>query len=144
MHQATITVSYVNQPRTATGKKGSIKDREGRYFGVWKDRLSQFEAGKTYDVEYTIDQWQGKDQYNIKRAKLRGAALPPPPAGHNSNGNGQSNPSRDKQISVLALVKPWIEKIPVGDAEAMTTAIMAAMTAYDRTLGAAAHEEIPQ
>lgn len=132
MHQATITVAYVNQPRAAGGKKGSIKDKEGRYFGVWADRLSQFVPGKTYDVEYTIEQWQGKDQYNIKSAILRGAALPP------SNHNGAPPLNGDREKGIACHVRENnITRIAValinGGSET-NAAFITAAEAYDRHL----------
>lgn len=76
MQQTTITVQYVNQPRASGGKKGSVKDSEGRYWGVWADKLDQFKAGQSYDILYETSQWQGKDQHTIKSASARGAAVP--------------------------------------------------------------------
>lgn len=52
MAQATIKVAYVNPPKP--GKKlGSIKDENGNYYGVWPDKLSLFEPGRTYTIEFT-------------------------------------------------------------------------------------------
>lgn len=53
MPTATVTVSYVNPPKP--GKKmGSIKCGDV-YYGVWPDKLSLFQAGQTYNIEYTED-----------------------------------------------------------------------------------------
>lgn len=49
--QATIKVKYVNQPRE--GKKmGSVKADDGTVIGVYPDKLSLFQQGQTYTVEY--------------------------------------------------------------------------------------------
>lgn len=49
--QATLRVKYVNQPRE--GKKmGSIKGEDGTTIGVFPDKLSLFQQGQTYTVEY--------------------------------------------------------------------------------------------
>lgn len=50
MTMETIVVQYVNQPKP--GKKmGSIKTRDGRYFGCWPDKLALFNPGGEYVVE---------------------------------------------------------------------------------------------
>lgn len=47
-----MTVKYINDPKP--GKvRGSIKGTDDSFLGVHQDKLSQFEVGKTYDIEYT-------------------------------------------------------------------------------------------
>lgn len=67
-----ITVAYVNPPKDGA-KKGSVKDMHGRYFGVWPDKLAQYEKGQTYEVEYDTQEYNGKTYRHIKRI-VSGAA----------------------------------------------------------------------
>lgn len=73
MPTTTITAEYVNEPK---GKgPGNIKDSRGQYYKVWKESkapgqavLSQFEKGKTYEVEFKDDgEYNGKPQYMITK-----------------------------------------------------------------------------
>lgn len=66
--QATVTVKFVNQPKDGK-KKGSIKTMDGQTYGVWADKLNQFQQGKTYELEYESEEWQGKTYLNAKKWK---------------------------------------------------------------------------
>lgn len=69
MPTATITPAYVNQP--APGKKeGSIKLKDGSFYGVPPAMLSQLQPNNTYEVEFTEREWNGKIFRSIKSAKL--------------------------------------------------------------------------
>jgi hypothetical protein len=51
MPVAEVTVKYINQPKP--GKKmGSIKTTGDEYYNVWPDKLSLFQAGQNYTIEY--------------------------------------------------------------------------------------------
>lgn len=50
MNTATIQVKYVNQPREAHWKSGSIKDAAGNRFSIAKEHLGYFQAGETCEV----------------------------------------------------------------------------------------------
>lgn len=63
--KTTIKIAYVNQPKEGK-KKGNVKTEDGRYFGVWPDKLSQFTPGKTYEVEYETSSFKGKEYQSIK------------------------------------------------------------------------------
>lgn len=54
----TITVKYVNQPREAQWKSGSIKDANGQRFSVDKQFLEHFQVGETCDIL-----WEQVGQY---------------------------------------------------------------------------------
>ena len=101
MHEATITVEYVNEP-DKNPDFGSVR-AGGRYYGVPKNMLSQFNKGQTYTVGYTETEGKtGKIFYNLKEIRSAAAATASPPTGHNNppNGNGAD---KDKKISALAL-----------------------------------------
>ena len=68
MPTLTGQVEFVNPP--AEGKKtGSIKLHDGRIIGVFPDKLSLFTQGRTYEIEYSEREWQGKTYMTAKSAK---------------------------------------------------------------------------
>ena len=82
MHTETIQVQYVNPPNPG-GKKGSIKTTDGKLFGVWANKLSEFKPNETYAVEYTEEEWRGQTYRTITKAALeanRTASPSPSPA----------------------------------------------------------------
>ena len=116
MSQQTITIAFVNQPRQAGGKKGSVKDTEGRYWGVWADKLGQYQVGQSYDITFETTQWQGKDQHTIKSATARGA----PVAANNGNGMTPRQPTAPtdaERMFVCSLLNAGIQsgKIDVSE-----------------------------
>lgn len=69
MSKATIEVAYINAP--GEGKKqATIKSKDGKVFGIWADKIQDYEAGKTYEIEFTSRDWQGKQYHTIKSATL--------------------------------------------------------------------------
>lgn len=64
---ATVTVAYVNPPKEGK-RKGSIKDSAGVYYGVWTDKLSNFEPGETYEIDYRENNGF-RDVVAVKRAQ---------------------------------------------------------------------------
>ena len=101
MHEAQIKVDFVNEP-DKNPDFGSVK-ADGKYWGVPKEMLSQFEKGKTYTIGYTTTEGRnGKTFYNVK--ELRSSPAPAPIMRANgpaapSNGNGKDQ----HMISALAL-----------------------------------------
>jgi len=62
----TVDVQYVNQPKE--GKKmGSIKTTDGRYFGVYPDKLHQFTAGMPITIEFDSNNVNGRTFHNVRR-----------------------------------------------------------------------------
>jgi hypothetical protein len=95
MSTATVHVRYVNQP--GEGKKlGTIKDVDGVVYGVAPEKLSLFQPGHQYSVEYSEREWQGRTFRTITAV---------------SNGSGVS-------IPLPARRPPFRETSPV-DAERM-------------------------
>lgn len=70
MPSLTATVAYVNDPKPGK-KNGSIKLGDGTYLGVRPNMLSQFSAGKTYDIEYEEHDYQGQTYKTVKTAKAQ-------------------------------------------------------------------------
>lgn len=96
-----ITVAFVNQPREG-GKKGTVKDMHGRYFGVWPDKLDQYEKGGTYEVEYDTTEYQGKTYRNIKRIVSGGGRTPSRAGGGSSAPAGADN--KAVEMAVMGLM----------------------------------------
>lgn len=52
MPSLTMTVKYVNPP-TQGKRRGTIKGADNQYLGVFGDKIHLFQAGQTYEIEYT-------------------------------------------------------------------------------------------
>ena len=91
MPTESVTVAYVNEPKSEKGP-GSIKDATGRYYKVWKTSkhggatLSDFENGKTYDIEYREEEYQGKPTYTVNKIVSASTS-------QSTNGNGHHDAS---------------------------------------------------
>ena len=105
--KATIKVQYINQPRP--GKKlGSVKTEDGRYFQVWPDKLSSFQPGGTYEVEYESSQFNGKTYDKVTSiAAVNGSATP---AGNGAN-NGSDRSNRIERQHSQAMAIAWLALI---------------------------------
>jgi hypothetical protein len=79
--QATIKVQFVNQPKEGQ-RKGSIKGDDGNYYGVWPDKLSLFQKGQTYTIEYTESTASSGKTYRDFKRIIPGAP---------STGNGKTD-----------------------------------------------------
>jgi len=72
MNTATIKVQYVNAPKSPKGP-GSVKTEDGVYYKVWPKAkeggatLSQFEAGRTYEIEFDTEQYNGRDTFTARK-----------------------------------------------------------------------------
>lgn len=131
---ADITVQYINEPKP--GKKmGSVKDASGQYYNVFPNMLPQFSKGMRCKVEYSAEpKADGGEWRTIK--KIVGNQSAPTP-GPKNDYRARSNPAEAKQIAVLALAKPCIEKLAFEQLnEASLVAILNMCSrAYDKTLG---------
>lgn len=136
MHTQTITVQYINPPKQQGGKKGSVKDTEGRYWGVWADKLGQYEQGKSYDILYETTQWQGKDQHTIKSASPRGAGVAPAANG-NATPRQPTAPTDAERMWVCSLMNASIQskQIPLTP-DALTSQTNMFRQVWQDTFGA--------
>lgn len=127
---AEITVAFVNEPKEGK-KNGSIKAADGQYYSVPPHMLPQFAKGMRCRVEY-------KPFGDTGRAiqKVIGNTNMTPTVPKNDY-RARSNPAEAKQIAVLALAKPLLEKLPREEvSEAKLVAVLElCMRAYDKTLG---------
>ena len=96
-----MTVKLINQPGS-TGR-GSIVGTDDQRLGVFPEKVGLFEVGKTYEIEYTETDRNGKTLRNVKSAKLIAPASPQPQqaatpssvANGHGNGNGYKTGSGD-------------------------------------------------
>ena len=98
MPTTTMTIKLINQPGS-TGR-GSIVGADGERLGIFPEKAALFEVGKTYEIEYTETDHNGRMLRNVKSARLAAAASLPAqqasangqhPAAPSSNGNGHGN-----------------------------------------------------
>lgn len=94
--KTTIKVLYNNPPKPDK-KTGSIKSEDGRIFQVWPDKLANFVVGKSYEIDYSERDWQGKKFHTVthfQEVNGNGASTTPTPAQNgapaSANGNGRS------------------------------------------------------
>ena len=111
MGMTTLTVKLINPPGS-TGR-GSIVGTDDQRLGVFPEKVALFEVGKTYEIEFTETDRNGKTLRNVKSAKQVAGPSPQtsqaasPPA---ANGNGHGYGHKDsEQIFVVALLKSLIE-----------------------------------
>ena len=152
MHQATISVKYVNQP-DKNPDYGSLKDANGNYWGVPKNMLSQFQPDHSYCVGYTtFTAKTGKEYHTIKEIKVDAPGQPTPHTdkllshvgrNHAPNGNGQRmNGDKDRFIFMCGALNRFIQtgKLSV-DADQIEVAIRQLYRGYDQAHGAAGNIE---
>lgn len=93
MNTETITVKYVNQPKTPQSRSGSVKDTNGEFWGVPIPMLRDFAPDQTYTVRYDTREYQGRTYKDIKSIA---SALPVVQQATPTNGHaapiGHNNP----------------------------------------------------
>lgn len=132
-----ITVQKMNEPRNGKGPWG-VQDTTGFWWKLWGNDKAKFkiDVGGTYEVQFKSEQYNGKEQRTISGAEIKaGPSAAVLPA--KNNYMNSKNPAESKQIGVLALVKPWLDKLEVGDEEGAVHAVQTMMRVYDRTLAGA-------
>lgn len=87
MPTVTLTVKYVNPPKPGKNR-GSIKDTDDVIYGVFGDKLHQFEAGKTYDIDYTEQDVNGVTYRTVKSVTPLSSGAPKSSASTPSSGGG--------------------------------------------------------
>ena len=144
MQSATVVCRYINPPKSPKGP-GSIKDETGRYWKCWPKELSFFKEGNSYQLGFETEIYQGKESYIVRAVAEApafrsdngsGVPLPPAPipmqqppvhyaAGVPAHSSPQPSTSKDINISVLALAKPYIElgSVPIEELETMLVKI---------------------
>jgi hypothetical protein len=153
MQAATIVLQYVN-PATTENGPGSIKDVNGILYQVWGEQINDFigKEGQTVTINYKTGTYRGKPQYTV--LGIAGTAQGMPAAPNRATapmpvipavrtfrvdeaGRPMSPPQgfayqaeKDENIAVLALVKEWMGKIPIGDIAGVTHALRTCRAAW--------------
>lgn len=137
---ATITakVSFINQPKPGK-KKGSIKTDSNLLIGCWPDKLALFQAGGTYEIEYSEQTVNGVTYKNVEKAKQVAA---PTPATNGAAGGGyntyrQTDPLDAERMFVTAVVRAAIQAgvLPI-EATNLANAVNECRRAWNATFGA--------
>jgi hypothetical protein len=113
--QTLIHVAFVNAPRPGD-KKGSLKTKDGVYYGVWADQWSriegQVEEGGTYEIEYDESEFKGKTYRNIKTEKGIKTILAPGFAEAQAKSNGvykySTNPTDAERMFVCSILNAYV------------------------------------
>ena len=115
MQQATITVSFVNPPRG--NGPGSVKDTNGKLWRVWPTSkkpggavLANFQAGGTYSVGYSSEDWKGEEQRTITSV-TQTAAAQAPQAAPKSNGYARqpTDPTDAERMFTCSILNAFVE-----------------------------------
>jgi predicted peptidase len=87
--KATIEVAYINPPG-AGKKQATIKSKDGQLFGIYPEKMGEYRAGNSYEIEFKTRDWNNKKYYTIVNANQVSS----------SNGSSDSsaavNPSQDR------------------------------------------------
>jgi len=75
----TMTIAAVNVPKQGS-TRGSVKGINGQILGAFAEKISLFQQGKTYEIEYTENESGGRVYKNVKSAKEIGGADTTPTA----------------------------------------------------------------
>lgn len=143
MNTATVTVAFVNPPK-GTAKKGTIKGKDGAIYGVWADKLNQFQPGKTYQIEYETSEYQGKNYTTVKKWTEAQAQQSAPAANGNGGGNGHSNPAKDEMIFVCGALNNVLSAGQIKPSQVeMTAFVNAARATWRETFGAGHDDGVP-
>ena len=114
--QTQIHVAFVNAPRPGD-KKGSLKTKDGVYYGVWADQWSRIEGqvqeGGTYEIEYDESEFKGKTYRNIKTEKGIKTILAPgteTPDQYKGNGTFKyaTNPTDAERMFVCSIMNAYV------------------------------------
>jgi hypothetical protein len=143
MPSMTMTIKLINPPGS-TGR-GSIVGTDDQRLGVFPEKVALFEVGKTYEVEYTETDRNGKTLRNVKSAKqvaspaAQQAAASAPAANGNGYGNGNyrpTDPADAKRIFVCANLTAMIRAGKVENTkESLWATTQILCQVYDHTFG---------
>ncbi len=123
-----ITVAKIEPP--AQGRKqGTIHDTSGGRWKAWGDKLANYQVGSTYTITYKTNSFNGQSFNVIDNAVLASHGTPQQ-ARQVAATQTNSDDKRSEDIAVLALIKEWVAKIPVGDTEGLAHALRVCRSAW--------------
>lgn len=119
---------------------GTIVDTNGVEWKIFLDKFQMLanKVGQSVAINYKTDEWpvgSGRQQHTIIGLAGTASGLPPAPPRQATPAPaapaGFVNPAeKDENIAVLALVKEWMSKIPVGDIAGVTHALRTCRAAW--------------
>lgn len=109
MPSLTMTIAEIK-----IGKPGHIKGTDGAQIGLWPEKADLFQIGKTYEVEYTETEKNGRTYKNVKGAKDTGAPQTSPSLPLSSNGGStntyrRTDPADSERMFVCSILGSFIE-----------------------------------
>lgn len=163
LERATITVARII-PAKDRGKSATIKDVDGRMFGIWPDKLGLVNEGASYDVEFSENVKSGTTYRDIKAIRENQRQAPraqaserksdpfvtssemrdqrqsePPKPQQNGNGNGYYRPTapRDaERMFVCSTLNAFIQTGRVeNDADELVARVNILREVWQRTFG---------
>lgn len=103
-----MTVQYINEPKPGR-KRGSIKSTDGTLLGCWGDKLSLFEVGKTYDIEYSEASDNGTVYRNVQKAKEVARAAAAKPTADAVTPRYETSPRDSERMFVTSILNAFIQ-----------------------------------
>lgn len=137
MPKATITIAFVNPPKEGA-KSGTLKTKNNEIYGCWPDKLGHFAVGKTYEVEYTEREHNGKTYKNVTHGK---EVQPPAQTTGTGNGGGYTrqptSPVDAERMFVCGAINAAIQggHLPI-EGGAVEGAVNAMRQVWEKTFGA--------
>lgn len=113
----TLTLSHVSYPEEGASR-GWIKGTDNTIIGVFEDKIGMFQKGKTYDIEYTEANANGKTYKNFKSAvpvETGRAQSASSSTSSSSTHVPEGGASKDEQIFVMCGLKELIRAGLVND-----------------------------
>ena len=114
----TMTIKLINPPGS-TGR-GSIVGTDDQRLGIFPEKASLFEVGKTYEIEFTETDRNGRTLRNVKSAQP--VAGPSPQAQQaaaqqpaNGNGNGYYRPTSPEDAERMFVCATLTALIRAGE-----------------------------
>jgi hypothetical protein len=135
MPSATIDVQYVNDPRPGM-KSGSVKTRDGVYYGVKPAMLGLFKPNNHYEIQYESMVSKGKTYHNVvsvkPAAEQAGGGAPAP----RSSGGYQTDDKTAERIFVCGAINAAISSNQlVVQTTDLIQAVNSLRDAWRQTLG---------
>lgn len=132
MPSLTMTIAEIK-----IGKPGHIKGTDGTQIGLWPEKADLFHIGKTYEVEYTETEKNGRTYKNVKSAKDTGAATASLPAcGESTNTYRRTDPADSERMFVCSILGSFIEAGKVSlDKEQLWNATKMLRLLWQHTFG---------
>jgi hypothetical protein len=145
LEHATIKVQYVNPPKEGK-KKGSVRDTEGDYYGVWIDKLATFEPGGSYEITFretngyrdvvavkpVVQQQKAPNDYTVVRTAA-------PHEKHSAPANGYYRPTspRDaERMFVCSILNAFIQTGRIeNEGQALARAVNTLREVWGTTFG---------